>query len=97
MAVVISGNLQPDVFRKYISEIATNGLIQRFIPAILDSKKTKRGDRSKLSSLNEEAEKWDMTLRKIYAVPKQILAGWVAPVTEDYSNNKNTWAVNPSV
>jgi hypothetical protein len=70
LAVSIYGNIQPGVFREFASRLSTDGLIQRFIPAILDS------ERSRLNYPIPDAFStkalWDQTLRLIYTLPEQV-------------------------
>lgn len=66
-AVSIYGNMQPAVFRRHAKSLSQDGLIQRFIPGILDSK---------LSRVNYPIpdafscrQQWDQTIRTIYTLP----------------------------
>ncbi len=66
-AVSIYGNIQPDVFRAALPSLTLDGLLQRFIPAVLRWQKTKRGE-----PLPDEltlAPKWEAQLRLVYALP----------------------------
>jgi hypothetical protein len=65
MAVSICGNLQPDVYSKHQDALATDGLIQRFIPAILDITKTRKG--VPVHEIDSVEEEWNMIIRQIYA------------------------------
>ena len=66
-AVSIFGNLQPQLFRKYAGMMGEDGLLQRFIPAVLAD------DRSELSQpipdMFTNRGEWENLLRKIYATP----------------------------
>lgn len=70
MAISIYGNIQPQVFRNNIENLASDGLLQRFIPAILRGDKTKLGNPvvEELTSATE----WENTLRTIYSLPAQV-------------------------
>jgi len=69
LAVSIYGNIQPQVFKANLASLASDGLLQRFIPAIL------RGNRTKLGHPIPEyltaAAAWENTLRLTYALPAQ--------------------------
>lgn len=68
-AVSIYGNIQPDVFRAALPSLAVDGLLQRFIPAILRWQHTKIGE-----PMPDEltlAPKWEGLLRLVYALPAQ--------------------------
>ncbi len=68
-AVSVYGNIQPDVFRAALPNLAVDGLLQRFIPAILRWQHTKIGE-----PVPDEltlAPKWEGLLRLVYALPAQ--------------------------
>jgi hypothetical protein len=68
-AVSVYGNIQPDVFRAALPNLAVDGLLQRFLPAILRWRHTKLGE-----PVPDEltlAPKWEGLLRLIYALPAQ--------------------------
>ena len=69
-AVSIYGNIQPDIFREAIDALGTDGLLQRFIPIILRSNKTKLGN--PIPDYLTKREAWEQTLRIAYAIPKQV-------------------------
>ena len=67
LAISIFGNVQPAVFERVIKNLSTDGVIQRFLPAVL---------RDHLTRVNEPIEEWltnraqwDQTLRIIHALP----------------------------
>ena len=66
-AVNIFGNLQPQLYKKYVNMMTDDGLLQRFIPAVLYS------DRSELSqpipSMFTNQHEYDAMLRNIYNTP----------------------------
>lgn len=67
LAVSIYGNIQPTVFRQNLALMASDGLLQRFIPAVLRSDKTKLGN--PVPEYMTSRAQWDQTLRMIYALP----------------------------
>jgi len=68
-AVSIYGNIQPAIFRDSVEALGTDGLLQRFIPVILRSSKTKLGN--PVPDYLTKREAWEQTLRIAYAIPKQ--------------------------
>lgn len=66
-AVSIYGNIQPRVFKENFESLTQDGLLQRFLPAVL------RGDQTRLSNPIPthltSADKWEHTLRIVYATP----------------------------
>ena len=69
LAVSIYGNIQPQVFRTNLDNLASDGLLQRFIPAILRGNKTRLGQ--PIPEYLTSADAWENTLRLIYALPEQ--------------------------
>ena len=69
LAVSIYGNIQPTVFRQSIASLAADGLLQRFIPAILRAGKTRLGH--PIPEYLTSAEAWENTLRLTFALPPQ--------------------------
>lgn len=69
LAVSIYGNIQPQVFRQNLANLASDGLIQRFIPAVLRGDYTKRGE--PVPEHETHAAEWDATLRFLFAIPEQ--------------------------
>lgn len=67
MAVGIYGNIQPRVFRENIDQLSADGLIQRFIPAVLRGAQTRLGNPIP-DFMNHDAQ-WENTLRLIHALP----------------------------
>jgi len=69
LAVSIYGNIQPSVFRENLQNLTSDGLLQRFIPAIL------RSDRTRLGNPKPEymtsVSSWESALRLIYSLPVQ--------------------------
>ncbi len=69
LAVSIYGNVQPQVFRQNFTALAADGLLQRFIPAILRPESTKLGTPIPDHLTSHAA--WEATLRMTYALPAQ--------------------------
>lgn len=69
LAVSIYGNIQPAVFRSNLENLAADGLLQRFIPAILRGKQTRLGN--PIPEYLSSAAAWENTLRMVYAMPEQ--------------------------
>lgn len=69
LAISIYGNIQPRVFRDNMAALSADGLLQRFIPAILRDDKTRLGN--PVPEYLTTAAAWENTLRMVYAVPAQ--------------------------
>lgn len=70
LAVSIYGNIQPKVFRDAAHKLSDDGLVQRFIPAILRSEYSRRiGD--PVPDCFSSKPIWDQVVRTAYALPKQ--------------------------
>ena len=69
LAVSIYGNIQPQVFRQNLASLAADGLLQRFIPAVLRGSKTKLGH--PIPEYMTSAAAWENTLRLTFALPAQ--------------------------
>ena len=69
LAVSIYGNIQPQVFKQNLAVLSADGLLQRFIPAILRGSKTKLGQ--PIPDYMSSAGAWENTLRLTYALPAQ--------------------------
>lgn len=67
-AVSIYGNMQPQVLDENFEALASDGLLQRFIPAVLRHDKTKIGN--PIPEYLTTADAWDNTLRLIFALPQ---------------------------
>ena len=67
MAVSIYGNIQPAVFREKLRQMSNDGLLQRFIPAVLSMEHTKRGE--PIPDMFSTRTQWEMKIREIYALP----------------------------
>jgi hypothetical protein len=69
LAVSIYGNIQPQVFKQNLAALSADGLLQRFIPAILRGSKTKLGQ--PIPDYMTSAGAWENTLRLTYALQPQ--------------------------
>lgn len=67
LAVSIYGNIQPKVFRESLLALSTDGLLQRFIPAVLTQSKTRLGH--PVPDFMTHAVQWEQTLRLIFSFP----------------------------
>lgn len=68
-AVSIYGNIQPQVFKQNVAALSADGMLQRFVPAILRGSKTKLGH--PIPDYMTSAAAWENTLRLTYALPVQ--------------------------
>ena len=68
-AVSIYGNIQPQVFKQNVAVLSADGMLQRFVPAILRGSKTKLGH--PIPEYMTSAAAWENTLRLTYALPVQ--------------------------
>ena len=67
-AVSIYGNIQPAVFQSKMAALSEDGLLQRFIPAILRPDHTKRGN--PIPDHLTSAPQYEQMIRKIFAQEK---------------------------
>lgn len=67
LAVSIYGNLQPRVLRDHLEALTLDGLMQRFIPAILRSRFNTIGE--PLPAVFTQEDRWDALIRQIHALP----------------------------
>lgn len=66
-AVSIYGNIQPEVFKQHVRSLASDGFLQRFMPAVLHA--GKRGLNRPLADEESGKAQWDYALRCIHALP----------------------------
>ena len=66
-AVSIYGNIQPQVFRSRLKAMSADGLLQRFIPAVLRPECTKLGE--PVPDMFTRKSEWEMKVREVYALP----------------------------
>ncbi len=70
LAISIYGNIQPEVYKRALPDLSMDGLIQRFIPAILRWQRTKKGEPAEDD--RERYAQWENLLRLVYALPEQV-------------------------
>lgn len=70
LAVAIYGNIQPKIHQQARSLLSADGLLQRFIPGVVDPNATQLG--YPVPEFMTSAVKWEQTLRVIYAMPAMI-------------------------
>ena len=87
LAVSIYGNIQPQVFKQNLASLAADGLLQRFIPAILRGNKTKLGQ--PVPEYMTSAQAWENTLRLVYALPPQTYK--LSPQAYDAYRDFQAW------
>lgn len=67
LAVAMYGNIQPRVLRDAMSSLAADGLLQRFVPVILDGSLTRIPEPIPTYLRNDAA--WDQCVRVVYSLP----------------------------
>ncbi len=67
LAVSIYGNIQPRVFRENLHNLSADGLVQRFVPCILNGDLTRKPVEIPDYLLNKD--QWEQTLRIVFALP----------------------------
>jgi hypothetical protein len=87
LAVSIYGNIQPAVFRANLANLASDGLIQRFIPAVPRSKNTRRGE--PIPEYLTHAAQWEQTLRIAYSLPEMVYK--LSPDAYEVFREFQTW------
>ena len=87
LAVSVYGNIQPQVFRQSIASLSADGLIQRFIPAILRADRTRLGN--PVPECLTSAAAWEQTLRLVFALPVQTYR--LAPDAFDAYRGFQAW------
>lgn len=70
-AVSLYGNIQPDILNKYIDKLSDDGLVQRFVPAILRPTFSDRKG-SPIPDCFSSKPQWDMAVRTIYGMQKMV-------------------------
>ena len=70
LAVSIYGNIQPKVYQANLANLSADGLLQRFLPAILRANRTQLGH--PVPDYLSSASAWTNTLRMVYALPAQV-------------------------
>jgi hypothetical protein len=72
LAISVYGNIQPRVFKENLNNLSADGLIQRFIPCVLNGDLTTVA-RELPDYLSSEGA-WEQTLRVVYALPPMTYA-----------------------
>lgn len=67
LAVAIYGNIQPVVFRENVAAMTSDGLMQRFIPGVINKRKWRRGN--PLPDYMTNKTQWEGLLRMLFAMP----------------------------
>lgn len=67
LAISVYGNIQPRVLKESLSSLTSDGLLQRFIPAVLRSEHTRLGH--PVPEYMTSKAQWDQTIRTIHALP----------------------------
>jgi hypothetical protein len=67
LAISIYGNIQPRVLRESIAPLSADGLLQRFVPVILDGSLTKKPEPIPPYMRNDN--EWAQALRAIFSLP----------------------------
>jgi len=68
LAISMYGNIQPHVLKKYIQDLSEDGMLQRFIPAVLRDSFDKVGTPiTEAKSINPY---WEQAVRKLFALGK---------------------------
>ena len=68
LAMSIVGNCQPEIFREYGSAAASDGLMQRFLPVMLNAEKNAMWQDSRPAFMSHAAE-YEQLIRSTYALP----------------------------
>ena len=66
-AVSVYGNIQPLVYKDAIQALSTDGLLQRFVPGLLNTTLTRRGEPEARHRASVSA--WEQAVRRVYALP----------------------------
>lgn len=69
LAVVIYGNIQPDVFKRHIEQGSADGLMQRFLPVTIDREKTTLWQDDTPSFMTRKGE-YEKLIRSIFNLPQ---------------------------
>ena len=69
LASSIFGNCQPEVFRTHVKEGSVDGMLQRFLPVILDGSKTRLWKERNPAFMSSEAD-YEQLLRRVFSLPK---------------------------
>ena len=69
LAMSVYGNCQPEVFRQYGNQAASDGLLQRFMPVLLNSKRNALWQNS-LPAFMSSAGDYEQLIRRTHALPR---------------------------
>ena len=70
LAVSMYGNIQPTVFHANVAALAADGMLQRFLPAVLNPSCTKRGEPIPHELTNQT--EWENLVRLVYSLPVRM-------------------------
>jgi len=87
LAVSIYGNIQPVVYKQKLAAMSHDGLLQRFIPAVLRAEHTKLGE--PVPDMFTHRSQWEMKIREIYALPTMTYR--LNPAAYDEFRNFQRW------
>ena len=69
-AVAVYGNIQPLIYKEAIGGLSTDGLLQRFVPGLLNTRLTRRGEPEARHRASIGA--WEQAVRLVYALPPTV-------------------------
>jgi len=87
LALSIYGNIQPRVLAENIDSLSTDGLLQRFLPAVVRNEYDRIGN--PIPAFLTTASKWDTTLRTLYAL--QPMTYRLSPEAHKVFRRFNEW------
>ena len=86
-AVAVYGNIQPLVYKEAIGGLSTDGLLQRFMPGLLNTRLTRRGEPR--ASHKASIGAWEQAVRLVYALPPTTYT--LAPDALELFREFQTW------
>ena len=86
-AVGVYGNIQPLVYKDAIESLSTDGLLQRFVPGLLNTRLTRRGE--PLPHHRASIGAWEHAVRLVYALPPTTYT--LAPDALELFREFQTW------
>lgn len=84
-AVSVYGNIQPMVYKMAVEGLATDGLLQRFIPGVLNTRLTRRGEPKPTTG----AQDWEQVVRLVYSLPATTYT--LAPDAYEFFREFQLW------
>ncbi|MEN6407868.1 MAG: DUF3987 domain-containing protein [Thermoguttaceae bacterium] len=69
LASSIYGNVQPEIFRRNVTEAATDGMIQRFLPVVLNPEKTTMWQNSRPDFASHRGD-YEQLIRRTFMLPE---------------------------